>query len=75
MQIGSLDTNWYTGLLNLKTIFGSNNTELRRYLWLYFQKVYNGTYNTYSLFWYTFWFCLKFNSYGIFLLSLKSINL
>lgn len=50
MEVQSLDNNWYTGLLNLQTVFGSNTIELRRYLWLYFQKVYNGTYNNYTLF-------------------------
>lgn len=50
MQVKNLDNNWYTGMEVLQRIYGSDVVGLRRYLWLYFQKVYNGTYNNYTLF-------------------------
>lgn len=51
LQASSLDSNWFTGLNNLATTaFPDNPTGLRRFLWLYFQKVYNSTYNNFTLY-------------------------
>lgn len=50
MQVKNLDPNWYTGLEVLQRVYGTDTVSLRRYLWLYFQKVYNGTYNNSTLF-------------------------
>lgn len=50
MQIKVLDKNWFDGMEVLKRMFGNDRDALRRYLWLYFQKVYNGTYNNFTYF-------------------------
>lgn len=52
MLVNSMDpnSNWYAGMSTLNKTFGNNSLEMRRFLWVYFQKIYNSTYNNYRYF-------------------------
>lgn len=50
MQVSSMDTNWYAGLSTLNSTLSNDKKEIRRFLWVYFQKVYNSTFNNYTFF-------------------------
>lgn len=50
MQTRSYDANWNVGVENLRSLFGADVGGMRKFLWMYFQKVYNGTYNQYTYF-------------------------
>lgn len=49
MQGSSINGRWLEGVGVLAGV-GVGPGELRRYLWGYFNKVYNGTYNNYTTF-------------------------
>ena len=50
MQVRSLDSNWLVGLQILNRLFEADSDKMRRFLWVYFQRVYNSTYNNYTFY-------------------------
>lgn len=50
MRASAVDGNWNVGVEGLRRLFGADAVGMRRFLWLYFQKSYNGTYNRFSYF-------------------------
>lgn len=48
-QLESNLEGWTSGVQELSRVYGDDHEGLREYMWLYFQKMYNSTYNPYQI--------------------------
>lgn len=50
MQVRGLDGAWLAGMEVLGRFYEGSSEDVRKFVWLYFQKVYNSTYNNYTFY-------------------------